>query len=237
MQFAQLNAWSTDSLLRLQSFNPAPKDLRSRIHRLAQPMPYGLAGKTLTVSMSGGVLSAYSFETYNDQPICVMPKTNTLNDLLIEELKDLYSAETQLTKALPKLAKAASNEELKAGFEEHLEQTKVHVSRLERIFELLGASPKGKKCAAMEGLIQEGSEKIELEADPAIKDAALIGAAQKVEHYEIAGYGTVRTWAEVLGEDEVASILEETLDEESETDEKLTELSETINEEADQPNS
>lgn len=165
-----------------------------------------------------------------------MPKTQTLNDLLVEELKDLYSAENQLIKALPKMAKAASNEELKAGFEEHLEQTKNHVSRLERVFELLGASPKGKKCQAMEGLIAEASEKLELEADSAAKDAALIGAAQKVEHYEIAGYGTVRTWAEVVGEDEVAKLLEETLDEESETDERLTELAETINEEAEQPN-
>lgn len=165
-----------------------------------------------------------------------MPKKNSLNEILIEELQDLYSAETQLTKALPKLAKAATNEELKAGFQEHLEQTKVHVTRLERVFELLGAKPQGKTCKAMEGLIAEGSEKIELDAEPAAKDAALIGAAQKVEHYEIAGYGTVRTWAEVLGEDEVADLLQETLDEESETDEKLTELSETVNDEAEQPN-
>ena len=130
-----------------------------------------------------------------------MAKTQTLHDLLIEELKDLYNAETQLTKALPKMAKAASHEELKAAFEEHLEQTKNQISRLERVMELLGANPKGKKCKAMEGLLEEGAEKIEMEAEASVKDAALIGAAQKVEHYEFAGYGTVRTFADVLGED------------------------------------
>jgi ferritin-like metal-binding protein YciE len=163
-----------------------------------------------------------------------MAKTQTLHDLLIEELKDLYNAETQLTKALPKMAKAASHEELKAAFEEHLEQTKNQISRLERVMELLGANPKGKKCKAMEGLLEEGAEKIEMEAEASVKDAALIGAAQKVEHYEIAGYGTVRTFAEVLGEDEVAKLLQKTLDEESETDERLTEIAETINEEAEE---
>ncbi len=166
-----------------------------------------------------------------------MPNTSTLNDLLIEELQDLYSAETQLIQALPKMAKAAVNEDLKSSFEEHLEQTKNHVTRLERAFELLGAKSKGKTCKAMEGLIAEGSEKITMDAEPAAKDAALIGAAQKVEHYEIAGYGTVRTWAEVLGEDDVAQLLQETLDEEAEADDKLTDLAEMVNEEADQPNS
>lgn len=162
-----------------------------------------------------------------------MPKTTTLQELLIDELKDLYSAETQLTKALPKMAKAASDEKLKAGFEEHLDQTHEHIARLDRAMELLDASPKGKTCKAMKGLIAEGEEKIEEDAAPAVKDAALIGAAQKVEHYEIAGYGTVRTYAELLGEDEVVSLLQETLDEEAETDRKLTVLASSLNLQAD----
>lgn len=158
-----------------------------------------------------------------------MPKTNTLHDLLIEELKDLYSAETQLTKALPKMAKAANDEGLRAGFEEHLDQTHEHIARLDRVMELLDASPKGKTCKAMKGLVAEGEEKIDEDASPAVKDAALICAAQKVEHYEIAGYGTVRTFAELLGQDEIVSLLQETLDEEAETDRKLTELASSLN--------
>jgi ferritin-like metal-binding protein YciE len=158
-----------------------------------------------------------------------MSKTTTLQELLIEELKDLYSAETQLTKALPKMAKAASDENLKAGFEEHLDQTHEHIARLDRAMELLDASPKGKTCKAMKGLLAEGEEKIKEDASDAVKDAALIGAAQKVEHYEIAGYGTVRTFAELLGEDEIVSLLQETLDEEAETDRKLTELASSLN--------
>ncbi|MDX2185847.1 MAG: ferritin-like domain-containing protein [Opitutaceae bacterium] len=158
-----------------------------------------------------------------------MAKIETLHDLFIEELKDLYSAETQLVKALPKMAKAASNEQLRAGFQEHLEQTKEHVSRLERIGEMLDVSLKGKKCLAMEGLVAEGKETISEDASEEVKDAALICAAQKVEHYEIAGYGTVRTFAEILGMDEARELLESTLEEESETDEKLTELALEIN--------
>lgn len=158
-----------------------------------------------------------------------MSKTTTLQELLIDELKDLYSAETQLTKALPKMAKAANDENLKAGFEEHLDQTHEHIARLDRAMELLDASPKGKTCKAMKGLLAEGEEKIKEDASPAVKDAALIGAAQKVEHYEIAGYGTVRTFAELLGEDEIVSLLQETLDEEAETDRKLTELASSLN--------
>ncbi len=154
-----------------------------------------------------------------------------LKELYIDELKDLYSAETQLVKALPKMAKAAKSEELRAGFEEHLEQTKGHVQRLETIFKSLGESPKGKKCNGMEGLIEEGSEAIE-EYEDSILDAALIGAAQRVEHYEMAGYGTVIALAKVVGEDDHVSALEETLEEEKETDAKLTELSETVNAEA-----
>lgn len=158
-----------------------------------------------------------------------MPKTSSLQELLVEELQDLYSAETQLTKALPKMAKAASDENLKAGFEEHLEQTREHIARLDRVMEILEASPKGKTCKAMKGLVAEGEEKIDEDASDAVRDAALIGAAQKVEHYEIAGYGTVRTFAELLGQDEIVSILQETLDEEAETDRKLTELASSLN--------
>jgi ferritin-like metal-binding protein YciE len=132
-------------------------------------------------------------------------------------------------RALPKMAKGATSEELRQGFEEHLEQTKGHVQRLEQIFGALGESPKGKKCKGMEGLIEEGSEALEEDYEGNIMDAALIGAAQRVEHYEIAGYGTVRAMAEVLGEDEHVSLLTETLDEEKETDEKLTELAQEIN--------
>ena len=155
-----------------------------------------------------------------------------LKELYVDELKDLYSAESQLVKALPKLAKAAASEELRAGFEEHLEQTKGHVQRLEQIFEMLDESPKGKKCKGMEGLIEEGSEIMEEDFEDALLDAALIGAAQRVEHYEIAAYGTVRAFAEELGESEQASLLAETLEEEKETDEKLTELAKQINVEA-----
>lgn len=161
-----------------------------------------------------------------------MAKIQTLHDLFIHELKDLYSAETQLTKALPKMAKAAHDEELRAGFKEHLEQTQEHVRRLERIAELLDFSPKGKKCLAMEGLISEGAETISEDAAPSVKDAALICAAQKVEHYEIAGYGTMRAFAELLGYEEARELIEETLEEEKDTDERLTELAAAINIEA-----
>lgn len=152
-----------------------------------------------------------------------------LKELYIDELKDLYSAENQLVKALPKMAKGAVSDELRQGFEEHLEQTKGHVQRLERIFKALGESPKGKKCKGMEGLIEEGSEVLEEGYDGNILDAALIGAAQRVEHYEIAGYGTVRAMAEELGESEHVSLLTETLEEEKETDERLTELAQEAN--------
>ena len=155
-----------------------------------------------------------------------------LKELYIDELKDLYSAENQLVKALPKMAKAASSEELRQGFEEHLEQTKGHVRRLEKIFQTLDESPKGKKCKGMEGLVEEGAEVMEEDFEGSLMDAALIGAAQRVEHYEIAAYGTVCAFAEELGEIEHASLLNETLEEEKETDEKLTKLAEQINAEA-----
>lgn len=162
-----------------------------------------------------------------------MPAITSLKDLLVDELKDLYSAEKQLLKALPKMADAASNEDLKSGFLAHLEETRGHVTRLEEAFTKLGETAKAKTCKAMQGLVEEGSEAIDLDAPDAIRDACLIGAAQRVEHYEIAAYGTVRTLAAKLGEDEVADLLQSTLDEEEATDEKLTEMSETVNDEAD----
>lgn len=160
-----------------------------------------------------------------------MPK-ESLRELYVNELKDLYSAETQLVKALPKMAKASSNVELRQGFEEHLRQTSEHVSRLEQIFEALGEKPTGKKCVGMEGLVKEGAETISEDYEGALMDAAIIGAAQRVEHYEIAGYGTVRAFAEQLGENEHVSLLEQTLEEEKVTDEKLTQLAEQINAQA-----
>jgi ferritin-like metal-binding protein YciE len=155
-----------------------------------------------------------------------------LKELYIDELKDIYNAENQLVKALPKMAKAASSEELRKGFEEHLEQTKGQVQRLEKIFKSLGENPKGKKCKGMEGLVEEGSEVMQEDFEGALMDAALIGAAQRVEHYEIAAYGTVCAFAEQLGETEHAELLNETLEEEKETDEKLTTLAEQVNAEA-----
>ena len=161
-----------------------------------------------------------------------MAKIASPRDLLVEELKDLYSAENQLVKALPKMAKAASSEELQQAFETHLQQTEVHVQRLEKIGKQLGESMKGKKCKAMEGLVEEGKEVMEEDAEPALLDLALIGAAQKVEHYEIASYGTARTLAEISGEEQIAKILQETLDEEGETDKLLTEIAMELNLEA-----
>jgi ferritin-like metal-binding protein YciE len=151
-----------------------------------------------------------------------------LKELFIDELKDSYSDETQLVKALPKMAKAAESEELRSGFQEHLEQTKGHVSRLEEIFADLEEKPTGKKCMGMEGLIKEGGEAAEEDYEGDAKDAALIGAAQRVEHYEIAAYGTVRAMAEKLGEERYVELLSETLQEEKDTDEKLTELAEAM---------
>lgn len=154
---------------------------------------------------------------------------NNLLELYVDELRDIYNAEKQLTKALPKMAKAASSDKLREGFLEHLEQTKGQVERLDRIFEALGERSSGKKCAGMEGLVQEGSEVMEEDWEGAVMDAALIGAAQRVEHYEIAAYGTVRSMAELLGETEHVSLLEETLEEEKQTDEKLSQLADEIN--------
>jgi len=153
-------------------------------------------------------------------------KMKSLEDLYVDQLKDLHNAEKQLVQALPKMAKAATSVELQQGFQDHLEQTRTHVERLDSIFSRLGTSPGRKKCVAMEGLIEEGQEAIRLEGDPMVKDAALIAAAQRVEHYEIAGYGTVRTFANHLGFDKDSDLLQETLDEEGETDKKLTALAE-----------
>jgi ferritin-like metal-binding protein YciE len=156
-------------------------------------------------------------------------KINNLEDLLVDQLKDLYSAENQLVKALPKMAKAANSQDLKKGFEKHLEETKRQAERIEQIFDKhgLSGSPKGKKCVGMEGLIKEGEEILKENIDPDALDAGLIAAAQKVEHYEIASYGTARTYAKTLGYTEAARLLQQTLDEESKTNEKLTALAES----------
>jgi len=156
----------------------------------------------------------------------------SLRELYIDELRDLYHAETQLTKALPKMAKASSNSELRQAFEEHLRQTSEHVSRLEQIFESLEEKATGKKCLGMEGLVKEGAETMREDYEDAVLDAAIIGAAQRVEHYEIAGYGTVRDMAKLLGEDEQVSLLQQTLEEEKQADQKLTQLAEQINPQA-----
>jgi ferritin-like metal-binding protein YciE len=158
-----------------------------------------------------------------------MSTITTLEELFVEQLQDLYSAENQLIKALPAMAKAAHAPALKTGFLEHLEQTKEHAVRLEQIFEELGEKAKGKKCQAMEGLIKEGKETISEKASPEVKDVGLIAAAQRVEHYEIAGYGCVRTYAKILGHKEVAKTLQTTLDEEAATDRKLTAAAEKLN--------
>lgn len=160
---------------------------------------------------------------------------NSLRDLYVEELKDLYSAENQILKALPRMIKAASDRGLQRAFSEHERQTQRQVRRLERIFRQLGETPKGKKCKGMEGLLLEGQELIKEKPEPEVLDAGLISAAQRVEHYEIAAYGTVRTYAQQLGEEEHASLLQETLNEEGETDKKLTALAESsINIEAEE---
>jgi ferritin-like metal-binding protein YciE len=162
---------------------------------------------------------------------------DSLQELLIHDLRDLYSAENQLTKALPRMAKKASNPDLKKAFETHLRETEVQMERLQKIFDKLGKKPTGKKCLAMEGLIEEGKEAMAEDMDEDTMDAALISVAQKVEHYEIAGYGTVRTWAQQLGDDQMAKALQQTLDEEGKTDKLLTQLAESsINVEAAQPN-
>jgi ferritin-like metal-binding protein YciE len=157
-----------------------------------------------------------------------MANLDSLEALMQDELKDIYDAEKQLTKALPKLAKKATAEELREGFEEHLRQTEQHIERLEQVFEQLGMPARGKTCRGMKNLIAEGDEMIREAEDDATRDALMIAAAQKVEHYEIAAYGTLRTWATLLGKNDVASMLEDTLEEEKETDQKLTEIAESF---------
>jgi ferritin-like metal-binding protein YciE len=159
-------------------------------------------------------------------------KEKNLKSLFVDELRDIYNAEQQLIKALPKMAKAANSDDLRNGFEEHLEQTKDHATRIEKIFNALGEPVKGKKCKGMEGLVAEGSEVMSEDYEGALMDAALITAARRVEHYEIAAYGSVHAFATLMGEDDAASLLEQTLQEEKETDEKLTSLSQQINQEA-----
>jgi ferritin-like metal-binding protein YciE len=153
-------------------------------------------------------------------------KLKTLHDLYVAELKDLYNAEVQLLRALPKMAKAAHSENLRTALQEHTAVTEQQRDRLEKIFESMDVTPRGKKCLAMEGLVEEGKEYLDADADGAVHDAALIAAAQRIEHYEIAGYGTVRTYAELLGYGEAAELLQATLDEEKATDEALTRLAE-----------
>lgn len=162
-------------------------------------------------------------------------KLESLRDLFVQELKDLYNAEQQLVKALPKMAKAASAEDLRKAFEDHLKETENQVERLETIFKQLDITPRGRKCQAMTGLIEEGKEMMEADGEEPVLDAALIAAAQRVEHYEIAGYGTVRTFAQLLGMDDAVELLQETLDEEAAADQKLTELAKNINVEAQSP--
>ena len=157
---------------------------------------------------------------------------NNLKSLYVDELRDLYSSEQQLIKAIPKMAKAANSDELRKGFEEHLEQTRGHATRLDQILRGLGEPAKGKKCKGMAGIVAEGGEMMSEDFEGALMDAALISAAQRVEHYEIAAYGAVHAYAKLVGESEAASLLQQTLDEEKETDQKLTELSEKINSEA-----
>jgi len=162
----------------------------------------------------------------------------TLADLFEETLKDIYYAEKAILKALPKMAKKASSEDLRAAFEEHLEQTEGHVERLEEVFKLIDKAPRGKKCEAIEGLTKEADEIIKDAETDTVRDAGMLAAAQAVEHYEISRYGTLKAWAEKLGMDEAVELLDATLQEEKETDEKLTELAETeINAEADEEES
>ena len=160
---------------------------------------------------------------------------DNLREALVEEIRDLYNAEKQLVKALPKMAKGAESDELREAFESHLEETEGQVTRLERVFELLDEKPRGKHCAGMAGIVEEGSEKLQEDMEGSVLDAALIASAQKVEHYEISAYGTAIAWAEALGLGEVVTVLNETLEEEKAADEKLSALAESgINEAATQ---
>jgi ferritin-like metal-binding protein YciE len=157
-----------------------------------------------------------------------MKRLNNLHSLYIDALKDIYNAESQLIKALPRMVKAANAPELKNALNHHLETTREQMARVEQVFEMNGLAPKGKKCMAMEGLIDEGKEILALDAEPEVLDAAIIAAAQKIEHYEIGTYGTLRTWAHLMGHRDQAALLQETLDEEKMTDEQLTAIAENV---------
>jgi ferritin-like metal-binding protein YciE len=156
-------------------------------------------------------------------------KLNSLEEVFVQELKDVYDAEKQITKALPKMIKAASSEQLQTALREHLDITNLQIERLDRIFEGIGESPGRKKCAGMQGLIKEAGHLLDAESDATAQDAAMICGAQKVEHYEMAAYGCLRTWAQILGKEEAARLLQQTLDEEGEADKKLTEIAENLN--------
>lgn len=157
---------------------------------------------------------------------------DSIEKLFVEELKDLYSAETQITKALPKLVKAANSSELRSAFEHHLKETEGHVQRLEQVFEILGENPKGKTCEGMKGVLSEGAETLSETKEGDVRDVGIISAAQRVEHYEMAAYGAVRDYAEKLGKKQVAGILEQTLNEEKAADQKLTEIAQKVNQQA-----
>jgi ferritin-like metal-binding protein YciE len=157
---------------------------------------------------------------------------DTLDNLFVQELKDLYSAENQITRALPKLIKATSSDDLRSAFTHHLKETEGHVKRLEKIFQILGYSPRGKTCNGMKGVLEEGAEVLDETEEGSVRDAAIISAAQRVEHYEMAGYGAVRSYADCLGQTEISQLLEETLEEEKAADKKLTEISQKLNNEA-----
>lgn len=152
---------------------------------------------------------------------------NSLNDLFVQQLKDLYDGEMQLTEALPLMAEAATSSQLKNAFQTHFRETQSHVQRLEQVFRAINQEPERESCPAMKGMIKEGNDAIKAKGDPNVRDAALIAAAQRVEHYEMAGYGSVRTFAQQLGRDDLARILQQTLNEEGETDKKLTAIAES----------
>ncbi len=160
-------------------------------------------------------------------PVFTSLEFNSLNDLFVNQIEDLYDAENRLTKALPKMADAAQSNQLKQAFQQHLTETQGHVSRLETIFRELGVEPKRETCEAMKGLIAEGEEMIKAKGDPEVRDAALIAAGQRVEHYEMAGYGTARTFAQRLNMTQAANLLQQTLNEEAAADKKLTTIAES----------
>lgn len=191
----------------------------------------GSVGPDLWNARRNGVSTVPSRNYIHPQLKTPMP-SDSLKKILIEEIKDLYHAEGQLVKALPKLAESATNERLKEGLLHHLEETQQHVQRLEQVFGLLEVPAKAKTCPAMKGLIEEANERIAEHESGPVRDALIIGAAQRVEHYEIAAYGTARAYAEELGEDRIAALLDETLEEEGAADRKLTEISETVNSDA-----